>query len=179
MNGLAVVAMADVLRHRFAGQLHLDDTAFTSSTGDGHQIHSPLLPCGLNVGTVLSASEEPAEKRRRLIRDADDLVRGLSIEFKIEFGSRPAVIPVGKMVELASPQWPLGEHGAPDREAHTWCLPGNAALLCDRCDGSHHAACEQAVPALILAREHVNCVAFGDEFAAVHRFLPGERERLG
>jgi hypothetical protein len=36
MNGLAVVAMADVLRHRFAGQLYLDGTATTSNMGDGH-----------------------------------------------------------------------------------------------------------------------------------------------
>jgi hypothetical protein len=36
MNGLAVVAMADVLRHRFASQLHFDDTATTSNMGGGH-----------------------------------------------------------------------------------------------------------------------------------------------
>ena len=36
MSGLAVVAVADVLRHRFASQLHLDDTATTSNMGGGH-----------------------------------------------------------------------------------------------------------------------------------------------
>jgi hypothetical protein len=36
MDGLAVVAMADVLRYRFARQLHLDDTATTSNMSDGH-----------------------------------------------------------------------------------------------------------------------------------------------
>ena len=36
MNGLAVVAMADILRHRFASQLHLDDPATASNMGDGH-----------------------------------------------------------------------------------------------------------------------------------------------
>jgi hypothetical protein len=34
VNGLAVVAMADVRRHRFTSQLHLDDTATTSNMGD-------------------------------------------------------------------------------------------------------------------------------------------------
>jgi hypothetical protein len=34
MNGLAVVAMADVLRNRLASQLNLDDTATTSNMGD-------------------------------------------------------------------------------------------------------------------------------------------------
>src|SRR5258706_15191954 len=38
MNGLAVVAMADVPRHRLARQLHLDGAATTSNMGDGHQI---------------------------------------------------------------------------------------------------------------------------------------------
>ncbi len=36
VDGLAVVAVADVLRHRFASQLHLDDTATTSNMGGGH-----------------------------------------------------------------------------------------------------------------------------------------------
>jgi hypothetical protein len=36
MNGLTVIAMANVLRHRFASQLHLDDTATTSNMRDGH-----------------------------------------------------------------------------------------------------------------------------------------------
>jgi hypothetical protein len=36
MNGLAVIAMAEVLRHRLASQLHLDDTATTSNMGGGH-----------------------------------------------------------------------------------------------------------------------------------------------
>jgi hypothetical protein len=36
MDGLAIVAMANVLRHRFAGQLHFDDTATTSDMGSCH-----------------------------------------------------------------------------------------------------------------------------------------------
>ena len=38
MNGLAVIAVADVLRYRVASQLHLDETATTSNMGDGHYI---------------------------------------------------------------------------------------------------------------------------------------------
>lgn len=36
MNGAAVLAMADVLRHRLAGQLQLDDTAITLNNRDAH-----------------------------------------------------------------------------------------------------------------------------------------------
>ena len=36
VNGLAVNAMADVLRHRRTGQLHLDHTTTTSNFGDSH-----------------------------------------------------------------------------------------------------------------------------------------------
>lgn len=38
MNDLAVVAMADVLRHRLAVQLHFDATARTSDIGNCHKI---------------------------------------------------------------------------------------------------------------------------------------------
>ena len=58
--------------------------------------------------------EEFAEERRRFIRDADDLVRCLTIEFEIEPGSGVAVIPVGEMFEFAPPQRPLRERGASD-----------------------------------------------------------------
>jgi hypothetical protein len=36
MNGLAIVAMTDVLRHGFADQLRFDGTATTSNTGTCH-----------------------------------------------------------------------------------------------------------------------------------------------
>src|SRR6266545_1515323 len=41
--------------------------------------------------------KESAEKRRRFIRDADDLVRCLTVEFKIELALGSTVVPVGKM----------------------------------------------------------------------------------
>jgi hypothetical protein len=42
MNGLAIIAMANVLRYRFAGQLHLDGTAITSNSRDCHRSISAL-----------------------------------------------------------------------------------------------------------------------------------------
>ena len=102
----------------------------------------------------LVALEEFAEERRRFIRDADDLVRCLTIEFEIELGPGLAVIPVGEMFELVPPQRPLRERGASDDEAQARCLPDDAALLCDRFGGSDNAARDEALPALVLAREH-------------------------
>ena len=124
------------------------------------------------------ALEKFVKERRRFIRDADDLVRCLTIEFEIELGLRLAVVPVGEMFELAPPHRPLRERGASDGEAHTRCLPGDPALLRDRFGGSDDAARDEALPALVLAREHENRVAFGDMLTAIHRLLRGERERL-
>src|SRR5882757_4188496 len=126
----------------------------------------------------LLALEEFAEERRRFIRDSDDLVRCLTIEFEIELGPGPAVIPVGEVFELALPQRLLRERGASDGEAQTRRLPGDAVLLRDRSGESDNAARDEASPALVLAREHENRVAFGDMPAAIHRLLRGERERL-
>jgi len=55
-----------------------------------------------NFSATLEAS---VEKRRRFIRYADDLVRCLAVEFEIELGFRLAIIPVGKVIEFAPPQW--------------------------------------------------------------------------
>jgi hypothetical protein len=57
-------------------------------------------------------------------------------------------------------------------------LPGDAALLRDRFGESHDAARDEASPALVLAREHKNRVAFADMLTAIPRLLRGERERL-
>ena len=53
----------------------------------------------------LARLKESIEKRRRFIRDADDFVRCLAIELEIELGFRLAIIPVGKVIEFAPPQW--------------------------------------------------------------------------
>src|SRR5262245_17543389 len=70
-----------------------------------------------------AALKESAQKRRRFIRNADNLVRCLTIEFEIQLGRGPAVVPVGKRFELAPPQAPLLERGASDVDAHTRRLP--------------------------------------------------------
>ena len=79
-----------------------------------------------------SALKESAEKRRRFIRDADNLVRCLTIEFEIELGLGSTVVPAGKKFELAPTQAPLRERGASYGDAHARRLPGNPAFLCDR-----------------------------------------------
>src|SRR5437879_11968044 len=48
--------------------------------------------------------KESAEERRRFIRDADNLIRGLTIKFEIELGLGSTVVPVGKKFELVPPQ---------------------------------------------------------------------------
>ena len=61
---------------------------------DYHQV------ANLNSKHILS-SKESAEECRRFIRNADDLVSCLAIEFEIEFGLGSTVVPVGKQLELA------------------------------------------------------------------------------
>src|SRR5262249_13363214 len=120
-----------------------------------------------------------AEERRRFIRDADDLVRCLTIEFEIELGLGSTIIPVSEAFELAAPQRPLRKRGGSDGHAHPRRLSDDAALLRDRLGRSDDAARDEAPPALVLAREHKNRVACGDMLAAIHRLLRAERERLG
>src|SRR5919108_5285378 len=113
--------------------------------------------------------KESAQEGRRCIRDADDLVRCLTIEFEIELALGLAVLPVGKVLEFAAPQRPLHECGAPDGDADARRLPRYAALLGDRLDGGDHAARHETLPALVLTREQENRVTFGDMLAAIHR----------
>jgi hypothetical protein len=75
--------------------------------------------------------EALAEERRRLIRDADNLIGCLPIKFEIEFSPRPTVIPVGEMLELAAPEWSLRKHRSSDGDAHSRRLARDAPLLCD------------------------------------------------
>src|SRR5262249_44575031 len=127
------------------------------------------------VGTRL---KEFAKERRRFLRDADDLVRCLTIEFEIQLGLGPAVVPVGKGFELAPPQAPLRERGAPDDEAHARRLPDDPGLLCDRFGRGDDAARDETWPAFVLAREDEDRIALDDALAAIHRLLRAERERL-
>src|SRR5439155_21744130 len=122
--------------------------------------------------------KESAEERRCFIRDADNLVRCLTIKFEIELGLGSTVVPVEKKFELAPPQAPLRERGASYGDAHARRLPGNPAFLCDRFDRGDDAARDETWPALVFAREDEDRIAFGDVLATIHCLLRAERERL-
>jgi hypothetical protein len=125
-----------------------------------------------------AASKESAKERCRFIRDADDLVRCLTIEFEIELGLGPTVVPIGKKFELPPPQAPLRERGASDGDAHARRLPGDPAFLWNRFGGGHAAAGDETWAAFVLAREDEDRIASGDVLATIHRLLRAERERL-
>jgi len=73
---------------------------------------------------------------------------------------------------------PLREPGASDSDANARRLPGDPTFLCDCFGRSDDAARDEACPALLLAREDEDVIAFGNMLAAIHRLLRGERERL-
>src|SRR6266480_3012126 len=136
-----------------------------------------------------AALKESAEERRRFIRNADNLVRCLTIEFKIELGLGSTVVPVGKRLELAPTQAPFRERGASYGDAHTRSLPGDPAFLCDRFGRGDDAARDETWRSFVvalcpttrnsgLARENEDRIAFGDVLATIHRLLRAERERL-
>src|SRR4029077_2936644 len=75
----------------------------------GSSLQRLVRPYRVHVEILLL--KEPAEERRRFIRDAGNLVRCLTIEFEIELGLGSTVVPVGKKFELAPPQAPLCERG--------------------------------------------------------------------
>jgi hypothetical protein len=125
-----------------------------------------------------AALKEPAEERRRFIRDADNLVGCLTIEFEIELGLRSTIVPVGKKFEFAPPQAPLCQRGASDGDAHARRLPGDLAFFCDRFGRGDDAARDETWPTFVLARKDEDRIAFGDVLATIHRLLRAERERL-
>src|SRR6266568_2086631 len=125
-----------------------------------------------------AALKESAEERRRFIRDADNLVRCLTIEFEIELGLGSTVAPVGKRFELAPSQAPLRKGNAFDGDAHARRLPGDPAFLCDRFGRSDDAARDETWPAFVLAGENKDRIAFGDVLATIHRLLLAEDEPL-
>jgi hypothetical protein len=132
------------------------------------------------VGIAISAPmlKESAEERRRFIRDADNLVRCLTIEFEVKLGLGSTVVPVGKRSELVPSQAPLRERGASDGDAHARRLPGDPAFFRDCVSQGDDAARDETRPAFVLAREDENRIAFGDVLATIHRLLRVERERV-
>ena len=141
-------------------------------------VRSSRLVRAYRVHVEILSLKESAEERRRFIRDADDLVRCLTIEFEIEFGLGSTVVPVGKKFELASPQALPRERGTSDSDAHTWRLPGDPGFLCDRSGRGDDAARNETWAAFVLAREDEDRIAFGDVLTTIHRLLRAERERL-
>src|SRR5262249_53389852 len=114
------------------------------------------------MGSFGSMSERSPEKRRRVSRDAGDLVRGLAIELEVELGLGSPVLPIGKLLELPPPETPLRPRSASDRDAHARCLPSDPALLRDRFGRGHDAAGDETPPPFVLAREYEDRVVFGD-----------------
>jgi len=99
------------------------------------------------------------EKGRRVIRDADNLVRRLTIELEIELRLGATVVPVGKGSELVPTQAPLRERSPPDGDAHPRCFAGDPAFLRDRFDRGDDAFRDQTRPAFVLARENEDRIA--------------------
>src|SRR5215813_11944064 len=123
--------------------------------------------------------KESAEVRRRLIRKADDLVGCLAVELEVEFALRSAVVPIRERFELAPPQAPLGERGAPDGDAHARRVSSDTTLLGDGGGRGDDTARDETWSTFVLAREDKDRIAGGDTLAAVHGLLRGERERHG
>src|SRR5207245_2678236 len=138
-----------------------------------HKIDNRPYPVHIEILSL----KESVEECRRFIRDTDDFVRCLTIEFKIELGLGSAVVPVGKKFELAPPQAPLRQRGPSDRDAHARRLPGDPAFLCDRFGRGDDAARDETWAAFVLAGEEEDRIAFGDVLATIHRLLRLECER--
>src|SRR5262245_9776681 len=134
---------------------------------------------GLRAALGLAASKESAEECRRFIRDANDLVGRLPVEFEIELRLGTTIVPVAETLELAPPEAPLRECGACNGDAHARRLSGEPTLLWDRFGRGDDAACEETRPGFVLTREHKDRIALGNVFASIHRLLRVERERLG
>src|SRR5215471_5858323 len=117
------------------------------------------------------------EERRCFIGNTDDLIRCLTIEFKIKLSLGSAVVPIAKALELAPPEAPLGERGASYGDAHSRRLPGDPAFLRDGFGCRHDAARDETRPAFVFAREDEDRIALGDVLSTIHRFLRAERER--
>src|SRR4029077_13128467 len=97
--------------------------------------------------------KESAQECCRVIRDANDFVCCLAIEFEIEFGFGAIVVPIAKTFQLDAPEAPLVECSPSNSDADPRCLPGDTAFLRDRFGRSDDAARNETWPAFILARE--------------------------
>src|SRR3954452_2597862 len=124
------------------------------------------------------ASTEAVEECRRVVGDARDLVRGLAVKLEIELCFGTAVAPFREGLQLVPPKAALRARRALDPDAHAGRLPRAPAVLRDCFGAGDDPARDQALPALVLAREHKDRVAACDLFAAIHRLLCNETERV-
>src|ERR1700722_9878188 len=100
----SVADSGNVMRRRFCtacGTQLFSEAESRSSTPSGGMRFSLR---SATTGDGARHSEALAEERRRFIRDADDLVGCLPIEFEIELSPRPTVFRVGEVLELAASQ---------------------------------------------------------------------------
>src|SRR5436190_17666450 len=102
---------------------------------------------GLRVASEMRRLKELAQECSRFIRDANDFVRCLAIEFEIEFGFGAIVVPVAKTLQFATSEAPPGERSASNRDADPRRLPGYPAFLRDRFGRSDDAARNETWPA--------------------------------
>src|SRR6185295_18000293 len=133
--------------------------------------------CSSRIVSEIRWLKESAQECCRFVRDANDFVRSLAIEFKIKFGFGSIVVPVAKTFQLAAPQASFGERSASSSDADPRRLPGDSAFLGDHFFRSDDAASNETWPAFVLAREDKDYIAGGDVLPTVHRLLSGERER--
>jgi hypothetical protein len=122
--------------------------------------------------------KESAKERARFIRNADNFICRLPIEFEIELGLRSAVLPVAKRLQFSASEPPFRRCGPFDVDAHARRLPENAGFLWDHFGGGDDAQRDKTLPAFVLARKDEYRVASGDMLAAIHRLLRLKRERL-
>src|SRR5688572_23980964 len=113
----------------------------------------------------------PGQELRRRVRKPDYLVGRLPVVLEVELGLRTAVLPVGEGLELGTAEWSPRERGSSHGNAHARRLSLDAGFARDDRGGSHDAARDQTLSALVLAREDVHGVAGRDVLAAVHGLL--------
>jgi hypothetical protein len=120
--------------------------------------------------------KESPQEGCRFIRNADDLIRRLAIEFEIEFRLGAIVVPVAKLFQLAAPERPLGGRSAANTDADPRRLAGGPAFLRNCFGRSNYAAGNQASPAFVLTRKDKDQITLCDVLPTVHCLLSGERE---
>src|SRR5262245_45281267 len=121
---------------------------------------------GLRAAPGLAALKKSAKECRCFIRDANDLVGCLPVEFEIELRLGATIVPVAETLELVAPEAPRRECAACNGDTHARRLSGEPALLWDRFGRGDNAACEETRPAFVLTCEQEDRIALGNVFAS-------------